>query len=152
MIDLLILKNELLTDPRAYGYAAPRAAGDHQTLANMLNTLRTAANNGNVATAITVRRGVRTAIEVMNAITLAEFEVLTVARQQYILALVTPVDGVDLSNDTIRANLAAVFPAGSASRAALLLAADKTPASRGEELFGITTAINTTHIAAALNS
>lgn len=145
------LKSELQTDPNGYGYAALITQGNHQGLANMLNLPRTAVNNGTVGVAITVRRGVRTGINVMNCIALADYDALTVSRQQYLIALVTPVEGVDLSDDVIRANLSACFPAG-ATRTRLIAIADKTPASRGEQLFGIDTGISASQIAAALNS
>ena len=127
------LKNELLTDPRAYGYNA--AAADHTGMAEKLMLPRTAANSG-TGVALTVRRGIRSGIAVMNAIVLAAYDALTVPRQQYIIALVTPVEGVDLANDQVRTNLGAIFPTG-VTRTALLAAADKTPASRLEELFGV---------------
>lgn len=139
--DLPTLKTELTTDPTGIGYAPLIAAGNHQGLADAINLARAA---------ITVRRGIRTGIDVMNAIALADFEAATTGRQQYILALVTPVEGVDLSNDIIRANLGAIFAAGNATRTRLLAAADKNPASRAEQLWGINTVINASQVGAAL--
>jgi len=139
--DLPALKTELTTDPTGIGYAPLIAAGNHQGIADAINLARAT---------ITVRRGVRSGIDVMNAIALADFEAATTGRQQYILALVTPVEGVDLSNDIIRANLGSIFAAGNATRTRLLAAADKNPASRAEQLWGINTVISTQQIGAAL--
>lgn len=139
------LRTELLTDPRSYGYGPLLTARNFVGASDLLNLPRTAANggpNGGAGTAITIRKGVRTGIDVMNCIAVADFAGRTVGQQQYILALVTPVEGVDLSNDVVRASLAAIFPTGNATRDRLLAAADKTPASRAEELFGLDSRIN----------
>ena len=139
----IALRNEVQADPRSYGYATPLAAQNYEAVAALVNTVRTAANggpNGGAGTAITIRRGIRSGIEVMNCIDITEFAALVVGRQQWILALVTPIEGVDLSNDVVRANLGSTFAAG-ATRSRLIAAADKTPASRAEELFGIGSAV-----------
>lgn len=135
----LALANEITLDPNGYGFAAEIATGNDTLIAEKLNLVRSA---------IIVRRGVRTAIEVMNCITLAAWEALVVARQQYLIALVTPVEGVDLSHDTIRANLNTCFPVGP-TRTALLAAADR-PGSRAEQLFGTDSRITPTDVAQAL--
>lgn len=139
--DLPALKSEIQTDPTGIGYAPMVTAGNHQGIADALNLPRAT---------ITVRRGVRTGIDVMTGIGLSDFEALVVARQQYILALVTPVEGVDLSNDVIRANLGTLFPVGSSTRTRLLAVADKNPASRAEQLWGVDTKISAQQVGAAL--
>lgn len=140
--NLQTLKNELLTDPNAYGYAALITAGNHQGLADMVNLPRVG---------ITVRRGIRTGIDVMNCIDGAEFVALSAGARDYLIALVTPVEGADLSNDVVRAALGAAFVEGSATRPRLLAIADKTPASRAEFGWGVDTLITAAHIASALN-
>lgn len=142
------LTAELTNDPRAYGYAPDVAAGSIAFLVTKLNLPRPVGSVGHPVTGITVRRGIRTGIDVMNCIELTAFEALTVGRQQYIIALVTPVEGVDLSDDTIRANLLACFPA-SPTRTALIAAADRI-GSRAEELFGTGADITSTDVAHAL--
>lgn len=141
LADYQTLKTEITTDPRAYGYAAKVTAQDYAGLAVMLNQLRPAGQNGNVATAITVRRGIRSSQEVMSAIDGGAFAALTVGVQNFLNALVSP-GTVDLSNDAVRTSLQAIFPANSsgaalASRNRLIALADKNPASRFEELFGV---------------
>ena len=143
-----LLTAEIQNDPRGYGYAADIAGGNDVQLTEKLNLVRVVGTVGHPVTPITVRRGIRTGIEVMNCITLAAWEALTVERRQYLWSLVTPVEGVDLSHDTIRANLLACFPAG-ATRTALIAAADRT-GSRAEELFGVETRLTTNDIAQAL--
>jgi hypothetical protein len=144
-VHYVTLKNELTSDPRAYGYAASRTAGDYEDLAVQLNVPRTASNGG----VITVRRGIRSGVAVWNCIVLAAFDALTVPRQQFCLGLVTPVEGVDLANDQVRANLGAIFPTG-ATRSALLAAEDKSPASRIEELYGVDTTVDANIVRTAL--
>jgi hypothetical protein len=146
------LTAELNSDPRSYGYAADITAGNDVALVEKLNLPRTAANGGAFG-AITVRRGIRTGIDVMNCIDIAAYDPLSVGKQQYLIALVTPVEGVDLSNDVVRANLLAIFPSGApntATRARLQAAADKIPASRFEELFGIESRATNNDVAQAL--
>lgn len=134
------LASELNTDPRAYGYAADITAKDDSALAEKINRPR----------AITIRKGVRSALEVMNCIDVVEFGLLApVGKQQYIIALVSVAEGVDLSNDVIRTNLETIFPVG-ATKTRLAAAADKTPASRAEELWGVGTVLSHLDIAQAL--
>jgi hypothetical protein len=45
-MDYAALKTELQTDPQTVGYAAPLAAGDHVTVAGLLNAVPTAAADG----------------------------------------------------------------------------------------------------------
>lgn len=133
---LQALKDELAKP--AYSTKAGEV-GD-QGLADMLNKLDAT---------IKVSRGVRPSVEVMSAITGSEFVALSAGARDYLIALVSP-GSVDLSNDVVRTSLQAGFPVGSASRTALLAIADKTPASRSEQLFGIGTTITANDVAYAL--
>jgi hypothetical protein len=141
------LTSELQTDPRTYGYAADITAKNDQALADKLNLLRTAANSG-TGVALKASRGVRSGMEVMSCIDAVEFAALLAGKQQYIIALVSPGE-VDLSNAVVRTNLDLVFIAG-ATRTRLMAIADKTPASRAEELFGVDTFITPQYVAQAL--
>jgi hypothetical protein len=122
------------------GLAAYTAnAGKDQTQADQMNTPQAG---------ITVRRNVASSREVMSAIAGADFVALAVGGRDYLIALVSPGE-VDLGSDVVRASLTAAFPAG-ATRDRLIALADKTPASRAEQLFGIGTTISATDVAMAL--
>lgn len=122
-------------------YAADVTAGNDQKLADRLN--------GPITGGAVVRRGIRSSREVMSAIVGTEFVALVVGGQNYLIALVSPGE-VDLSNDVVRAALAAAFPVGSASRANLTALADKPNPSRAEQLFGVDTVMTAANVSQAL--
>jgi hypothetical protein len=129
---------QLATEINLPAYEAERTSGSDQGIADKLNA----------PAGLTVPRGIRSASEVMGAITGSEFVALVAGARDYLIALVSAGE-VDLSNSVIRANLQAAFPAGTASRAALIALADKATGSRAEQLFGIGTVISASDISQA---
>jgi hypothetical protein len=122
-------------------HEAARDEGNHQAIANALNQPQAG---------ITVRRGPAPSHMVMSAIIGTEFASLAAGPRDYLMALVSA-GLVDLSNDNVRSALGAAFPAGTTSRANLIALADKTPASRAEQMFGVGTVITVADVGTLLN-
>src|SRR3990167_8024734 len=72
-IDYIVLKNEILTDPLTYGYAAFVAAGEPENVAAALNKLRDGTDG---ETAITVRKADVASKDIWEAIAIADFPAL----------------------------------------------------------------------------
>jgi len=121
---LQALKTEITSDPLALGYAGKT---DPET-ADLLNTVPATAVTGRMA-----ERGVVDTWEILEATDSAEWTLLTsVERTRY--QTIVGVGRVNLKGANVRAQLAAMFGAGTATRAALL-ALQNRPASRAEFLF-----------------
>jgi hypothetical protein len=132
------LKTEITTDPTGLGYAAAVAAGATAQLAAILNLPRAG---------ISVFRSEVSGADLISAVVLADFLLLTSAQQQFFLACVGAAP-LDATNANLRASLGALFPVG-ASRTALVAAASRQ-GSRAEQLFGVNVKLNTEDLAAAL--
>jgi hypothetical protein len=154
-VDYPILKSELQTDPRGYGYAPYLAGGDMQGPTDLLNAVRDGTNPGTNPTAdggqadgtITIRRMDVTPNEILEVLDIRDFEpdmtVLDAAyfgavMQQTRLRLALP----DGSNSRILGNLRRLLLntdlQGSEVR---LLAVANRLGSRAEELFGPNTVV-----------
>ena len=115
-MDLQALKTELTTDPLARGYPG---MGD-EAAANSLNVRDRQAN-----------RDALDSGSLIAAIVRSEYTLLTAIEKDY-LRLIALAPSMPLTA-TVKTELSAIFPAGSATRANLI-ALLKQPASRGEEL------------------
>ena len=136
---LAALKAELLTDPNGYGYMA--TGGDQTAKADAINLPRVA---------ITVARGVVPSYEVVAATAPAEWALLT-DQEQARYTMIVNAGVVDTTSANIIASFAAMFPAGSATRANLLALASRT-GSRAEQLFGVGVAVSAVDVGKALAS
>lgn len=138
-IDYAALKSELQTDPNAYGYAATN--GNDVAKADLLNLARAA---------ITIRRSDVPAKDLWEAIDVGDYTALQanptatqLSLERRYLAWMTglPTFGTvrilndDGSNGPVAANLLAMFPAGSTTRARIVALASRN-GSRAEQLFG----------------
>jgi hypothetical protein len=135
-IDHAILKNELTTGA---AYAAARAVGDD---AAMLAQLRAP------VAGFTVPAGVIPAYLVVNAIDPADWSNATAGEQDRIKTIIGA-GTVDPSNVNVKNAFTKAFPAGSATRNALV-ALTTRPGSRLEQLFGVGTDATLSDISFAL--
>ena len=131
-IDKAALKSELLTDPTGLGYAAQIALGSYQGCADLLNQPRGS---------ITVLRPDVRGTDVFGSIVIGEYDALTASRRDFVNLLIA-MSAVDATNATIRANVLAIFGAGTTTRANFAALAQRI-GSRAEQLFG--TGIQVTH-------
>lgn len=115
-MDLVALKNELTADPLGKGYAA---MNDEQA-ADSLNA------NGRLVDRTSITGG-----EIAASLVRAELAALTAGEQNYVRALLCA-DSIPLTAN-FKTEIAAVFGAGSATRANLI-ALLKRPGSRAHEL------------------
>lgn len=121
-MDYPALKAEVLTDPVSLGYGAWATAADDARIAGLLND----------ATKRSIARVLVPAWEVADAFDPTEYAALT----QLQLSRLAPIVGagqVNAQNANVRATLAAIFPVGGPTRAALL-ALQATLVSRATEL------------------
>lgn len=88
----------------------------------------------------------RTGAEVMAGITISDWAALSAANREYLSALTSAQEGVDVGADPVRANLASIFGAENAEP--LLY---KSPASWAEQMFGVGSVIGESHIENAYN-
>jgi hypothetical protein len=154
-IDYTVLKTELNTDPNAYGYAAPRNAGNDVTLAELVNLVRAT---------IQIRRSDITPQEVAAAIDVVDYTALPgsptaaqLSTERRFLAWLTAVFALptmrllndDGSNGPIISNFQAMFGAATGTRTRLIALASRN-GSRGEQLFGAGTIITSFDVARAL--
>lgn len=145
-IVLATLKNELLTDPKGYGYAAVANA---DTLADMLNLVR--------ATEQVPQSSLKSS-DIFQAIVPTEWSamVTTLAKFQYLQILVEVGSGtgrIDLSNGNVKAALDLIFPSGSSPLTnAALHALYLRNGSRAETLFGVGTVVTGADVSAAQQS
>jgi hypothetical protein len=124
--NLATLKNELLTDPKAYGYAGV-ASGD--VLADKLNLVRVGEQ---------IPRDNLVPADIFTAIVPSEWTTanMVLIKVQY-LDLLFKVTRIDLSNGNVKAALDLVFPSGTAPLTnAAMHALYLRNGSRAETLFG----------------
>lgn len=140
-INYAALKTELQTDPSALGYAALLAAGNHAGVAAALNLPRAG---------ITISRDLIPSHEIFEAIVTSEYTAL-VAAEKTRLQVILGMGQVNVKGANTRAQLAAMFGAGTATRTAILAMIDRQ-GSRAEQLFGAGTQVSAADIAQALAS
>jgi hypothetical protein len=129
---LATLKNELLTDPKAYGYVQVPPLNS-QAIADLLNLVRAGEQ---------VAQTILKSSDIFQAVVASEWAatMTTLARFQYFDALMATGSGqghIDLSNGNVKAALDLIFPAATcpltnAAHHALYL----RNGSRAETLFG----------------
>lgn len=124
-LDLAALKYELQTDPAGLGYAPHVASGADAILVQLLNEPRAG---------VSVNAGVVGAADVVAAIDQAEYmAIIDPGAREYVRLVVTP-GLVDLGQGSkARVGLLALFPVGTATRAALVKLVTRE-ASRAEFL------------------
>ena len=154
---LTALRNEIQTDPQALGYAPFVSGGQDGAVCDVINFIRdgvTAAFNGVVGTAITVRRSDVSPNEVLEAIDLADLITTATTIQCSWLESITQTRTMRLLNDDgtntrVLSNLRSLLAAGSQSRTRLNNVANRN-GSRAESLFGTGTVIVPDDVAKAL--
>lgn len=124
-VDPTALKTELQTDPTGLGYGPWVANGADATLADLLNEPRAG---------ITVFRGLIDTWELIAATVRSEYDALLPDGKQLYQTLVSA-GTLDVTDASIRALLAGLFPAGSSTRANLIARVSRR-GSRAEQLFG----------------
>jgi hypothetical protein len=147
------LTTELQTDPRSYGYAPFIASGSDQTLADMLNLVRTGSNGG---PAISIKRDDVQSSEVYHALELSDLVTNPGASQlQWFSATLLAAYPIQLlnadgSSTPVRTNILALLKSGASASKTRLGALETRLGSRAEELFGGRTYINSADVARAL--
>lgn len=139
-----LLQSELNTDPGARGYAALISLGNDSGLADLLNAPDTNAANDQFDRI--------TSHDIFEAIDATEFSALAQAALLRLLIILVQLGqgSIDVRGSNIRALLAAIFPVGGPTRAALL-AASKRHTTRAEQVLGVLGVIITaTDVAIAL--
>ena len=116
-MDLVALKAELVNDPLPRGYAVM----SDESAANSLNTPNRTPN-----------RESTDAGTILSAMVRSEFDALTTANKDYVRVVLSTAGAIPLTA-TFRANLAAMFAAGTTTRTNFL-ALQSRPGSRAEEL------------------
>ena len=119
-MDYLVLKNEILTDPKSLGYAGK----DIWQIAELLNTI--GLSNG------TINRGVIPSYEVINATVPSEWAACT-AQEKQRYQIITGAGQIDSANANVRATFQAMFAAGTQTRTNLTALLIKS-CSRAEAL------------------
>lgn len=145
-IDYGELTTEIQTDPNGYGYAALVAEGNDQGVADLLNLPRDGATAPGAP--ITVYRNDVRRAELIGALVVSDYDALTAARRDLMNAILQ-LEVVDATNATLRGNLAAVFGAGTTTRANLVSAAQRA-GSRAEQLWGTGARVQHLDVARAL--
>lgn len=146
------LRTEIDTDPNGYGLVALRNAGDAQGIADALNLPRAA---------ITARRANITRDEVLEAIDVRDFaatpnQVVNAAGAVAWFESVTQADRLRLltdagTNTRVLANLNRLLGDTNGSQTRLTAVANKNPASRAEQLFGVGTVLQHGDVSQALS-
>jgi hypothetical protein len=149
-VNLPVLKNELLTDPLTYGYAAFIAANEPESCAAALNKIRLG-NDGEAA--ITINRDNISSQELLEAIDTRDFGAPGGAAVAWFQS-VTRLDTLRLfdtaGNPTrVRANLDRMINNAQGSQTRLDALAVR-PGSRAEVLFGPGTVVSISDVVAAL--
>src|SRR3990167_2587738 len=162
-IDYIVLKNEILTDPLTYGYAAFVAAGEPENVAAALNKVRDGLDG---ETAITVRKADVASKDIWEAISIADFPALpsnpnatALSTERRSLSWLEGLANIptirllndDGSNTPVIGNLQGMFPAGTGTRNRLIALGQRFGA-RAEQLFGTGTVISITDVSIALRS
>jgi hypothetical protein len=145
------LKSELNTDPRAYGYAGPIAAGADGLLSQMLNHVRdgaTAPPAGATGAAISINKGTISSQELVEAVVQSEMPA-NASQRDWLLMVASGVRvRVDVGS-TARSGLLAIFGGATVTRANLTAASSRN-GSRAEELFGVNVQLTDLDVAIAL--
>lgn len=102
-MDYLVLKNEILTDPKSLGYAGK----DIWQIAGLLNTIKLSNE--------TINRGVILSYEIINATVPSEWAALT-AQEKQRYQTITGAGQIDSSNTNVRATFQAMFVVGTQTR------------------------------------
>lgn len=132
-INYAALLTEIITDPNAYGYANKILSGAYGELASLLNEVRAE---------IVIRKGLVQGYNIINAISVADFEALSQIQLTRLMVVCSASGGVDTASDGTRAIMGGLFGVG-ASRTSLIALGNRS-GSRAEQLFGSGT--NITHI------
>lgn len=157
---LQIMKTELTTDPRAYGYAAhlPPNPSNWNGARDLLNLVRTGTNGGPV---IVIRRIDTTPLEVLEAIDIRDFpaspaQVTNIPLAQSWLESITQFLLIRLFNDDdtptrVKQNIDRLINNvnGSQTRLNAVPGPGKRHGSRAEELFGRGTVVSDADVEAA---
>jgi hypothetical protein len=136
-VSFAVLASEIASDPRALGFAGK---SDFE-IATLLNTPG--------ASAETIFRAYTATEDVVAGIVRSEYDSLVAAGKTYLNEVVLKAPRVKTGDATIRAQIAALFPAGTQTRANLTAVASKT-ASRAEVLFGEGATVTDADVARAL--
>lgn len=124
-LSLAALKTELQTDPSTLGYGPFLAVGNTGALADLLNQVRGG---------ISVFRSSIATWEIVANTVKSEYDALTAGDKQLYQILVST-GTINATDSRIRAMFAAIFGAGTTTRANLTAMASRT-GSRAEQLFG----------------
>lgn len=140
-IDYTQLATEIQTDPLGLGYAAHVAGGNDSAIADLLNLFRVG---------IFVDRNFITGNEFLDAVVQADYNALAANSdaRPWVKTLAT-MGQIDVKSANVRAIVAAIFPAGSETRANLI-ALQTRQGSRAEQLFGIGVSVSFLDVARAL--
>lgn len=138
--EIASLNAELTTDPASIGYAALITARRDADLADALNLVRTGNNK--------VNRGFVTAQELSALYDPTEFSALTSVQLQRLNALLLG-GSLNLTDTTVRQNLANIFPANGATRNAVAAYVQRQ-ASRAEVVLGAGRTVSHTDVAVVL--
>jgi hypothetical protein len=137
------LITEVNTDPKGLGYAAQ--SGNASTIADLMNISPEPIAAGQQEQIYRPRADSR---DLMAGIILAEFAALTQANRDY-CAMIFSAPQVNTGDANVRAQVGAIFAAGTTSRTNLLAAAQKN-ACRSEALWGDGFRVTPQQVAAAL--
>lgn len=141
-VTISVLRTELLSSVFASTYSAAIAQGSHNAVADRVNSYAS----------IAVSIGTVFTIDMQQCVSAAEYAVLSAGQRDLWGAVLTAaVNGVAISNATIRAQVAFVWSALTTTRAALL-GLDTKLGSRSEVLFGEDTFVNATDVQQALQA
>lgn len=125
-VNLSALRSELLSDPSGIGYSTALLRGDDNALVDLLNTVGVG----------TVSVGTVFAISMQQCVVVSEYSNLTATqRDLWNVLITTGVNGIAISNVTIRNQIAGVWGAGTTTRTNLLALVTRS-AARSEVLFG----------------
>ena len=140
--DLLVLKNELITDPQTLGYSVFISSLDYGSVAGILNVV----GGG------TIDPERVTAMVLQGAVDAGEFAALTSDAKTMWLSILQAAGerGLSATNSNIRAQILNIWGAGTTTRTNLG-AIQTRPASRMEMLFGESTTVTPQAVGRALN-
>ena len=144
-IDFAVLKNELLTDPAALGYATPIADGSMSTLAGLINAIR-------VGPTYAIWRGLIEGREVVQAIDPTEFVTFTQLQIMRLMLICSATGGLDSGSAQVRTLVTEAMPSGSTISRAAMVAMAKRQGSRAEVVFGPGIVLTSDELITALRS
>ena len=137
-MDYVVLKTELTTDPKGYGYSVFWTNGQDWKLADLLNQVRDMIN---------IDRGLLEAHEIFECIVPTEWVALSIQEKERI-QLILSMGNINSKGTNTRAAFQATFGTGTITRANLTALLTRK-GSRAEELFGSGTSISWDDIAKA---